>query len=393
MPVTSSRPLHEVTPESLRQEVSEAMVETATRLFPRRLRVIVLTGSMARDEATFTIEGKEVEVWGDAEFVLVFHDGARLPSADEVEFLRGKAQAACKASSIRCQVDCSVAHGKYFRKLPRTIYAYELLQNGRVVWGDGSVLQDAPRFPALAIAREDAWRMVCNRLIETLEAAHSPSPEGGREVLPYRLAKLQMDIATSLLVFEGLYQPSYAARAAALRSVDPKLGEAIGISWHAFVAATEAATRQKLGMGTLAAVGPQQVRDVLAVAMKICAWELRQLLGITVATGSAASLMRLWMRRQSELARLRGWAYLWRAQGRTDVWRHWPLWIELYRHGSPRYWIYLAALEAARLEIAGKERAWNPRLPLKGQAPVRSAADAVREIARNYRACAVGTTS
>jgi len=175
---------------SLREQICQAVVAAGDRHFAGRLQTVILTGSMARDEATFLSLASGFEVSGDAEFVLVFHD---LPNRAEVEQFILDAQKRCAAEQIACKIDCSAVRPDYFRKLRPNIYSYELLTCGHVCGGDSQAFVNAPRFQVAEIPREDGWRMLCNRIIELLEVF----PENGTSsAADYRAVKLNLDLAT-----------------------------------------------------------------------------------------------------------------------------------------------------------------------------------------------------
>src|SRR5882724_3705696 len=112
---------------SLREQICQAVVAAGKRHFVERLQTVILTGSMARDEATFQSRGSGFEVPGDAEFVLVFYD---LPNRAELEQFILEAQKMCAAEQIACKIDCSAVRPDYFGKLRPSIYSYELLTCG-----------------------------------------------------------------------------------------------------------------------------------------------------------------------------------------------------------------------------------------------------------------------
>src|SRR5688572_23554825 len=83
-----SAPLHrEASPLDGRgaaQAIVDATARACAERFSPRLRALVLTGSLARDEATFVRVRDGLLLLGDAEFLLVFHEGAPLPAGDAV---------------------------------------------------------------------------------------------------------------------------------------------------------------------------------------------------------------------------------------------------------------------------------------------------------------------
>jgi hypothetical protein len=377
---------------SLREQICQAVVAAGDRHFAGRLQTVVLTGSMARDEATFQSRGSGLEVLGDAEFVLVFHD---LPNRAELEQFILDAQKMCAAEQIACKIDCSAVRPGYFRKLRPTIYSYELLTCGRVCGGDGLAFVKAPRFQAAEIPREDGWRMLCNRLVELLEVFSEKGACSLGPAADYRAVKLNLDLATSILLFAGLYQPGYEERSRIFQKHYPELSERVGINLAPFAADLDQCTQAKLGRAPIPRFEHSQSQAVLQRALEVCSWELRQMLGKAIAAEDPEKLMEMWIDRQSMRTKLRGWAYAVRAQGWLASWPQWPRWSRMAIGASPRYWTYAAALRVAQQLASGDpgpHAVPEFELPLSSQ-PLDSL-DALRqEIARNYRECVAGTNA
>ena len=342
--------------------ISAATTAACVRAFGKQLRGIVLTGSLARKEATFVPGRDGWTARGDAEFFVVFHQQCSLPEVGFMESVRREVERTLVDNGIRCPIDLSSVHPSYLCGLPPSIMAYELRECGKVVWGDRELLSTIPPFPATAILLEDAWRLLCNRMVEFLGiTADLLQPD--RPLSPpgfYRTVKLYLDIATSFLLFAGQYEPTYAGRAARLRLLAARLCPALEPPFPlgAFAERIEFCMAFKLGGQDMAALQESQVgtfwRDAVQYAHSLWRWELRQL------TRSAdgledRELMRAWMRRQPVYRRVRGWLRV----VRDCDWRRsccaWPRWLVLASQASPRYWVYAAGGEIFfRLSDAGK---------------------------------------
>jgi hypothetical protein len=338
-----------------RLQTRALIVQVTVRLcystFTAAVRAIVLTGSLARDEATTTDEGHLRQVLGDAEFLVVFDDPAPLPTAAQVDTVRGAIAAALFPLGVICSVSLAAVHQTYLRRLRPHIFAYELRSSGQVVAGDRHILACIPDFGASEIPPEDAWRLLCNRVIELFDNTAPESATGGLSPLAtarYRTVKLYLDMATSYLVFVGAYEPSYHERSTRLRTLVASRQHAAPFPLSAFADAVDWCTRVKLqGPSTVGGdvaswhtLGEQAV----AHARRLLRWELGQLTG----RDPDASLRLLWqamLRRQPVAARLRGWLYVLRQRGWQRSWRQWPRWLRLALRGSPRYLVYAAASE------------------------------------------------
>jgi hypothetical protein len=395
---SSSRPLS--TPKAA---ICEVTAERCAEVFGARLRSVVLTGSLARDEATWIEDGEYCKVLGDAEFLLVLESTAGLSSASTIELMREEIENSLERRGIACRVGLSAVHPRYFKRLRPSIFAYELTKCGQVVWGDWDILALVPAFSAEDIPREDAWRLLANRMIELLEVAGAANGTGARTLLPgtvpcnpipvscspffYCTLKLYLDMATSLLVFAGAYEPTYRGRARALRLLH-KASEAgshdkVGrfpFDLQGLSERVSACTALKLGQDSSAGRGlaPELKEgggtlwlDAVEYANRLWRWELASLVSERLvgpplrvcperSEGAAyqadarrydflklsdRELMRQWMGLQPVGQRLRGWAYVLRRCGWHRSWRGWPRWARLGGKASPRYWVYAAACE------------------------------------------------
>ena len=352
--ITSSktRDLGVMNSAGLQPAISEAVVSACLRVFEGRLRAVVLTGSVARHEATFIHDPGGWEALGDAEFFLVFDKRSALPGGAVTESVRQQAQRTLAAQGIRCKIDLSPVHPAYLRGLQPHILAYELRECGEVVWGDPTILSLIPRFRASAIELEDAWRLLCNRMVEYLAvAADLLDPD---QLLPpaafYRTVKLYLDMATSLLVFVGEYEPTYSARAIRLSSLAAACPPKVDFPFPLDAFATRVAfcTSFKLNGEATATFSGAEARtfwkDAVAYARLLWRWELRRL-SDAENTLSDHELIQAWMRCESSYARLRGWASMLRRCGWMRSFKRWPRWVRLAAHGTPRHWIYAVAAE------------------------------------------------
>jgi hypothetical protein len=333
---------------ALRTVVGEKTAVLCARDYAPGLRAVVLTGSLARNEATWVRQARGWRLLGDAEFFLVFEPGARLPSRPVLSVLEGEIRTILEPNGIVAHVQLAPVHAVYFTGLRPHIFAYELRVCGRVVWGDASILTLIPGFPAADIPLEDAWRLLANRMIEHLEAVAATGtgaasvPEG----LCYRTAKLYLDMATSLLVFAGCYAPTYKERRRRLEilATAAETDEGWPFPLGPFSQQVNLSTDLKLNGESResTALGWQVWRQGVQYARLLWRWELARLThGGPAVEGS--ELMQTWRRRQPFAQRLRGWMFVCRTCGGVRSWRWWPRWVRLFAGGSPRSWAYSAA--------------------------------------------------
>ena len=341
----------------LKGAISDEVVRGVNAGFPGQVLSIILTGSLARLEATCVARPDVREVVGDAEFLLVFTESAALPAASQVESVRQQVESALRQRAILCPVSFGVVHPQYFHKLRPSIFAYELRTCGEAVWGSREVLEQAPTFSNTQIPFEDGWRTLCNRLIEQLEAVEQALVQPSTcQLLHYRTVKLYLDMATSLLVFLGAYEPSYfnrAERLSLLASGGPNESR-LPFPLLPFAERVAACTEFKLsgttgsplvpGRGDLAGV-LSFWRESVGYARQLWRWELTRLAGVWEPFSDRV-LMKKWMRRQTVRDKIRGWMYVARKCGWQKSHRQWRRWVRMAWHGSPRYCLYDVASQA-----------------------------------------------
>ena len=290
---------------AVRDQVCGCVLRRCREAFAGDLRSLVLTGSMARNEATIRIastrqgaaENRELrtensletgngkretflKVLGDVDFILVFHDRHALPHSRLVAAVMAGCEADLRDAGIDAHLSMATVHGNYFQQLPPHIFSYELRASGRVIWGDADILQLVPEFAPQALSLEDAWRMLSNRMTEWLkeaaantsnqQPATSNQQENARQFtenrelrtgnsLYYATLKLYLDMATSLLVFLRAYEPSYRARAEKLQDLAQSQSGKFNPPFplHDFVQRVSECTEWKVGGPCLESAGYQ----------------------------------------------------------------------------------------------------------------------------------------
>jgi hypothetical protein len=203
------------------QAVVPMILEKCARIgdsLSARPEAIVLTGSFARNEGSIMVLDGRAHVLGDMEFMIIFPEGSDLNRLQPELTERARTVRAELAGSVDCELEFTGVTTNYLRDLQPQIFGYEFLSHGRAIWGDEQILAKAPRFPASQIPRFDAWRMLNNRLIEQLEWADTMQTGDRWQLLKivYQMAKGYMDIGTTVLLFMGKYEDTYADRAKAL---------------------------------------------------------------------------------------------------------------------------------------------------------------------------------
>jgi hypothetical protein len=340
-------------PVAVINTICEEAIRVCERQFGRGLHALILTGSFARGEGSVIRHQETWQALSDVEFIVVLADSARLLSATEQREMQHKTNHAVQVRGLGCSFSFGFVHADFLRKLKPSIFAFELRACGRVLSGDASVLSLTPQFRASEIPLEDAWRLLCNRLVECLEILGHL--ESQYEAVPpqdsYRIVKLYLDMCTSLLAFCGAYEPSYAQRADALSKLAQSEPADAPFSLREFSKLVSAATGLKISgksSRNFDISNRKEMASVTAEAMsyarQLWRWELKKL---TNSDDDPADqqLLKRWMSQQGMARRLRGWAYVCRKQGWHRSWREWARWLRLLCQASPRYCVYAVASE------------------------------------------------
>lgn len=400
-------------PPALAAAIREAAARVCIEEFGNRLRAAVLTGSMARDEATFVQEGERWRVRGDAEFLLVFHKHSTLPPMPALSAVRQGIEDTILRHGILCQASISAVHPDYLLKMQPHIFGYELRTCGRLVWGEPQILSLIPAFSPSDIPLEDAWRLLSNRMVELLEvvAQWVGKPETPERAVQYQAIKFYLDMATSFLLFRGAYAPSYRERAEKLRILadNPSTKNDCPLfplqSFSDRVSSLTELKLQQTGEGDVSCMegesGPSIAfwEELVASARALWRWELERLTGGQDQL-SDRELLGRWMQLQPLKRRLRGWVHVLRQCGWQRSWQKWPNWMRRGWRGSPRYGVYTAASElfsrlpkllalagqGSETDLNSKElRSWLPALRESQEGPgANSWVRVASEIAWNY---------
>lgn len=326
--------------------ICEEMVAVCAKAYGARLRAIVLAGSLARNEGTFIARDGCSVLLGDADVFLVFRDNAGVPAAAEVTSLGKSIEARLAERGIRGTIGVDAVSARYLQVLAPRILSYEIRQTSQVLWGDKNVLSLIPDFSPAEISREDAWRMLCNRMIEQLDFVNESAIDTERlnPALQYAVIKLYLDLATSYLLFAGAYEPTYRVR-------EKRLRELAGLPSHGsqpfplnpFSARVSECTEQKLSGELNGNWGSSSWQEAISYAIQLWRWEA-VLLTSEPNEFSTAQLCQSMAKRLTNAQKLRGWFSVARRAGWWKSWRRWPGWARMSFQTSPRYGVYQAAI-------------------------------------------------
>jgi len=204
--------------ERIRAALDEC-VEFVTARLP--LVAVVLTGSFARGEGTvLRLADGTLKVLGDAEFFVVV---PRLADAwrrrRDLAAWGREMSGRLGARGIRLDVEFGPVDVGFFRRRARpSIFVHDLRAHGKVLSGPRDLLDAIPPFEPPAIPREDALRLLLNRIVEQLETWDRLPALDADGILDaaYQRLKLTLDLAGAALAFAGTHTALYRRRPAAL---------------------------------------------------------------------------------------------------------------------------------------------------------------------------------
>ena len=326
--------------DSAKQLIVTESVRLCTASAGDRARAIVLTGSMSRGEATLKRNGRGWRVLGDATFVVVFDSPFPLAATQ----LQQQIKSSLFSKGIACDVVIMTCTAADLRKMRPSIYAFEVRERGRVVWGDENALNLMPRLTANDIPKEDGWWLLCNRMIEQLEAAANANNSANSTALQYRIAKLYLAMAGCYLLMIGQYEPTYRQRAARLQKLADFSQSLSPIPLQRFSRLVSQCTELKLdGEVQASSDALPQWNEAIADTEMVWRWTLAELTGTNPRESRSRLLAKL-ASRQSLFSLAKGWtraAYV----SPSALRQNWLRWATLAISMSPRYLVYSAGSE------------------------------------------------
>lgn len=339
-----------------------------------QLEAIILTGSTARGEASILPTEMGYRLLGDLEFLVIYRAPFDFP----------KARRHMSALSAHATREVGGKHGAtiefgpaglvYLRRnIQPSIFAYDLLNHGRVIWPQANILTVMRPFGVETIPREDALNLLMNRLLEMLVLKATPyhtEPDAAQN-RAYHVVKVMLDLAGSALAFAGRYVSLYSERSrhfADLLATSPDLRAALPDS-DDFQTALAYAIDCKLDPSEAdldALVLERAWHQCTAWGRSLWLWEARRLLDIPATT--FINTLEAYLQRESLEVRLKGWGKFLRHPLRPAGALSWPHLLRHVFHTSPQTLTYAAALltQAGMAGAAGPD--WRQRLA--GIAPI-----------------------
>jgi hypothetical protein len=173
---------------------------------------LVLTGSTSRGEETLLPTADGCRWLSDLELLVVVPgDVNRVSEGDLLDLLASQISAQLQRDGVTVEVELTPVQEHYFSRMRPHIFGYELLMNGKQLFGEREYLSLLPKMHAWDIPDEDAWRLLSNRMVEWLALQVNAGSEAA-DAQFYRIAKQYLDLVTALSLFCGRYAPSYEGR-------------------------------------------------------------------------------------------------------------------------------------------------------------------------------------
>lgn len=313
-------PRHE---EPIRRLLERAVDFLVARLSPRDLVGVVLTGSFARGEGSVVALDRHLRVLGDIEFFLVVkQDADERRLAVELPAWGREASATLGGDTVRVDLEFGLLDVDFLRRRGRpSIFLYDLLHHGKVLWGPEDLLAIAPAFGPERIPPDDALFLLFNRIVEQLEAYERLDHLDGDGLLDvaYQRYKLPLDLAGSVLAFTGGHVPLYRRRPTAFAGLVAETPSLAALLPPGFGARLEEAARVKTApqaedvrpavrsLDERRAELRRGIAGSVPTVGAFLAWELQR---VVRTRGSLPQLLAAWLRTPSWPRRLREWAKL-----------------------------------------------------------------------------------
>jgi len=169
---------------------------------------ILLCGGFGRGEGSIIKSNDKYKPFNDYDLFLITK---RRISADSLKKLGEKL---AKKINIRF-VDLGAIKKSRLKKMPHTIFTYDLKHSSQVIFGDNNILEKIPYFSNEEIKREEGKKILFNRLICFLELTHNSFinkkniPIEERDKMILQISKSIIAAAVAFLVLEKKYKSSY----------------------------------------------------------------------------------------------------------------------------------------------------------------------------------------
>lgn len=316
-------------PERQAEAASELLaVSEQVRADTRRYSALglILTGSFARGEATILVDPEGGIRWlSDIECLVVFPaDKQRAPIGEVDQVLRGiESERNLRASNMGSGIKLELRsiQAPRLARLRPAIFSRELLEHGKLLWGEPAALPLPRWYPQAGseIPAADGFRLLNNRIMEQL-AVRLNDERGSEDRISrsYWLSKFWIDLATSLSIFLHCYVTTYLGRQASIEKTLAARPELFGDSFGPlFVTRLKESMAIKVGKLSAFNSYSASLNEAASAAAQVWGWESDQLAGRSFGGGDWRSIVSRLRRAETASQRIRDWARLLLRRGRS----------------------------------------------------------------------------
>lgn len=171
------------------------------------IEAIFLVGGFGRDEGSVLIHNKEPYIINDYDLVVINHKSI---NNNTIESIRSEIE----SDLLIRQVDISIYKKSKLKKLPYTMYSYDLKYASKLIYGDAKLLNLIPSMDSRKMPLYEAVRPLKLFPISLLQAYPFNKDLTDIDIFwsYQQISKSIIGWSTAMLVENGLYDPSYKKR-------------------------------------------------------------------------------------------------------------------------------------------------------------------------------------
>jgi hypothetical protein len=175
----------------------------------KNMKAIILTGSIARNQAKFKIVNGKTVLHSDFDIVIVVRRRALLKSLIIAKKISNTLTESLYKLGSLSHVAISIMTEKSLAGARPSIFMFDLVQNGKVLYKNNDDDLVFPHFPLNDIPKSDIYRLLFNRMIEALDSfvtacTYNAFDEKKNVWILNSIEKLYLSIIQSFLIKEGI---------------------------------------------------------------------------------------------------------------------------------------------------------------------------------------------
>jgi len=178
------------------------------------VKAIVLVGSFSRNEAIFDQTKEPVKFFSDIEFWVVAEPGAFAHIAMKKSVIERELERRLLEKGYKVKISVGFTTVEHLKRLKPYIYTFEVKRYGKVLWGDGKILDNIPECSSENIDPLDGFILLNNRIVEQLMLLNNI--ERGKSIDQYEINKGYIQVVNSILAFKKRYRSMYPEKREAI---------------------------------------------------------------------------------------------------------------------------------------------------------------------------------